>query len=96
MMSNVFGKLKLVSSAKRYWQTILSNIANLGQIPITLWDEIKEKLKEKYLLPYYLARLYQHFLNICQDTVIVTEYMTKFDEFTMQCSINEADMFTIF
>ena len=96
MMSNVFSKLKLVSSAKRYWQIILSNIANLGQIPITLWDDIKEKLKEKYLLPYYLAQLYQHFLNICQDTVIVIEYMTKFDEFTMQCSINEADMFTIF
>ena len=38
-----FAKLKLVGSAKRYWQIILSNIAHTGQMSITLWDEMKEK-----------------------------------------------------
>ncbi|PON37282.1 hypothetical protein PanWU01x14_321290 [Parasponia andersonii] len=44
-----FAKMKLTCSARQYWQTILNNIALLGQVPITFWDEMKEKLKEKYL-----------------------------------------------
>ena len=52
---------------------------------ITLWDEMKEKLKEKYFPPYYLSdQLYhQFFKKLRQDIVIVTEYMAKFKEFTI-------------
>ncbi|KAI9199122.1 hypothetical protein LWI28_027843 [Acer negundo] len=36
-----FAKLKLVSSAKKYWRNIQMQYDRLGQDPITLWSEMK-------------------------------------------------------
>jgi len=39
-----FAKMKLMGSTKKYWQSV-----HLGELPITLWHEMKQKSKVKYL-----------------------------------------------
>lgn len=44
--------MKLIGSAKKYWQSIQIEIEQLGGLPITLWEVRKQRLKEKYL-PFF-------------------------------------------
>ena len=44
---------------------------------------------------YYRSQLYSQYLNLHQDTT-VTNYMAKFEEFTLRCELQETAKFTIF
>jgi len=65
----LFFKRKLVGSAKIYWDSIVRDCVRCN-IAMESWEEMKENLKEKYLLEYYknrlLDQLYNLFRMICQ------------------------------
>lgn len=42
-----FAKMKLIGSAKKYWQNVTRDIELAREPRITLWEEMKHKLKEK-------------------------------------------------
>lgn len=44
-------KMKLVWSAKHYWQSVLHDINHLDQEPITVWKEMKLRSTEKSSYP---------------------------------------------
>ena len=52
-----FAKMKLVGQAKMHWLNVERLLTRGGQVPILSWDEMKEKLKEKYLPNSYRQRL---------------------------------------
>ena len=67
----------------------------LGQDPITLWFEMKIRLREKYLPTYYCSALLDQYLNIKQSSSSVTDYMSVFDDLLIRCNIKEEPDVTI-
>lgn len=53
-----FVKMKLVSLAKVWWNGFEGDIRRLGQPPIATWQEMKAKLREKYMPPNYHDKLF--------------------------------------
>ncbi|KAI9166035.1 hypothetical protein LWI28_025083 [Acer negundo] len=90
-----FAKLKLVGSIKKYWQNIQMQYDHLGQNPITLWSEMKIRLREKYLPTYYRSALLDQYLNIKQSSSNVNDYMSVFDDLLIRCNIKEEPDVTI-
>jgi hypothetical protein len=52
-----FAKMRLLGQAKYYWQNVERLTLHRGQETIRTWDELKDKLREKYLPPSYQQRL---------------------------------------
>lgn len=52
-----FAKMKLVGKAKHWWINMERQIQRAGEEPITHWDEMKERLREKYVPLSYQERL---------------------------------------
>jgi len=50
--------MKLVSLAKVWWNGFEGDIRRLGQPPIATWQEMKAKLREKYMPPNYQDKLF--------------------------------------
>lgn len=48
---------KIVGQAKLFWTNMECQIERVGEDPIALWGEMKEKLKDKYLRLSYRERL---------------------------------------
>ncbi|KAI9194147.1 hypothetical protein LWI28_003501 [Acer negundo] len=67
----------------------------LGQDPITLWSEMKIRLREKYLPTYYRSALLEQYLNIKQSSSSVNDYMSVFDDLLIRCNIKEEPDVTV-
>ncbi|RVW53455.1 hypothetical protein CK203_083782 [Vitis vinifera] len=67
-------KMKLVRSAKHYWQSVLHDINHLDQEPITVWKEMKLRSTEKSSYPTSLRfeSCLHHITSNVQFTTIWT------------------------
>lgn len=90
-----FAKMKLTGNAKQYWLGIEARSIRAGRRPISLWAEMKEQLREKYVPLSYRDRLMEQMNTLRQGTMTVTEYMTKFDELVLRCDVTEDERYTI-
>ena len=52
-----FAKMRLLGQAKTYWRNVERLLEMRRQEPVGTWDEMKVKLREKYLPPTYWQRL---------------------------------------
>ncbi|XP_028056995.1 uncharacterized protein LOC114260987 [Camellia sinensis] len=84
-----FAKMKLVGLAKIWWMGVEGDIRRLGQPPISTWQEMKAKLKEKYMPSNYHEKLCEQLIELKQNRMTVAEYMQKFDELKMRSQIME-------
>lgn len=84
-----FAKMKLVNLAKVWWNGVEADFRRMKQAPITTWQEMKAKLREKYMPPNYEDRLCVQLVNLRQGTMTVAEYMQKFDELKTRSQILE-------
>ena len=76
-----FARMKLVRQARLYWKSVEHLLNQRRQDLIEIWDEIKEKLREKYLPTSYQQRLLDQWQRLTQGNRSVTEYITRFDEY---------------
>ncbi|XP_024200577.1 uncharacterized protein LOC112203910 [Rosa chinensis] len=84
-----FAKMKLVLLAKVWWAGVEGDTMRLGQPPISSWQEMKAKLREKYMPPNYLDKLCDKLIALKQGSMSVSEYMQKFDELKTRSQIVE-------
>ena len=56
---------------------------------------MKLKLREKYLPISYHQRLLDQWQKPSQESKTVSEYIAKFDEYVMRCSIDESEAVTL-
>jgi hypothetical protein len=84
-----FAKMKLVGLAKIWWMGIEGDIRRLGQPPISNWQEMKARLREKYMPPNYHAKLCEELIELKQKNLSVSEYMQKFDELKTRSQVVE-------
>ena len=57
-------KMKLISSAKMYWQNVLQDMLRLDEPPIIQWAIMKAKLHEKYIPLSYKSQLFSNMVNL--------------------------------
>ncbi|MQL73174.1 hypothetical protein Taro_005543 [Colocasia esculenta] len=58
-----FAKMKLLGQGKAYWTNVENQFRHQRQEPIEAWEEMKAKLREKYLPPTFRSRLIQGSLH---------------------------------
>ncbi|XP_038975300.1 uncharacterized protein LOC103717641 [Phoenix dactylifera] len=90
-----FAKMRLLGQAKYYWQNVERLILNRRQELIRTWDEMKDKLREKYLPTSYQQRLLDQWQTLTQGNKSVIDYIAKFDEFLMRCHVDEDPSVTL-
>jgi len=59
------------------------------RVVIESWEEIKEKLKEKYFLEYCKNSLLDKLHNLRQGNTSVQDYIAKFKNLTLCCDMRE-------
>ncbi|KAK4477808.1 hypothetical protein RD792_017070 [Penstemon davidsonii] len=84
-----FAKMKLVGQAKLYWINVERQLERAREEPITLWAEMKERLREKYVPLSYHQQLLDKWQSLRQGSMLVTEYISKFEEFMLRCNVTE-------
>ena len=70
-----FAKMKLVGRAKLHWDSVVNHLRKTRQPPITLWEEMKAKLNEKYFPVSHQGNLLDHWHDLRQDNRSATEYV---------------------
>ena len=83
--------MKLVGHARQHWANIEKLMTFRRQELVQTCDEMKLKLQEKYLLVSYKQRLLDQWHQLTRGNQLVTEYITKFDEFLVRCGENESN-----
>ena len=56
------------------------------QEPIQIWDEMKTKMNQKYLLITFQDQWLNIWSRLTQETLFAADYIKKFDEFLTRCS----------
>ncbi|WJZ84476.1 hypothetical protein VitviT2T_004079 [Vitis vinifera] len=84
-----FAKMKLVGLEKVWWTGVEGNIRRMGLPPISTRQEMKAKLREKYMPINYYDKLCDQLINLRQNNMPVVEYMQKFDELKTRSQIVE-------
>ncbi|XP_073117835.1 uncharacterized protein [Elaeis guineensis] len=90
-----FARMKLVRQARLYWESVECLLNQRRQDPIETWDEMKEKLREKYLPTSYQQRLLDQWQRFTQGNRLVIEYIARFDEYLMRCGVAEDRVVTL-
>ncbi|XP_028790924.1 uncharacterized protein LOC114746810 [Neltuma alba] len=90
-----FTKMKLVGSVKKYWQYVQVNLERLGQPPITTWEEMKLKLKEKYVPVSHLSTLFNQLNSLKQGTSSAADYVSRYDDLLIHNDLNEPSFVVI-
>jgi len=75
--------MKLTGQASKYW----TNVESYEHQPVETWTAMKDKLKGKYVSPSYYARLLDKWHRFSQGNKSAKEYVAKFDEFLIRCSV---------
>jgi len=53
------------------------------------WDEMKEKLRQKYIPPSFSQQLWDKWNMLTQGNMSATDYIIKFDVYLNRCSAIE-------
>ncbi|BBG96962.1 anaphase-promoting complex/cyclosome 11 [Prunus dulcis] len=83
------GKMTLQGAARQYWNSVEEQLYQFGQPPVTLWDEMKLKLREQYLPTFYRHQLYDQLWTLSQGSLTVTEFQARFIEHKIRAGIRE-------
>ncbi|XP_034227451.1 uncharacterized protein LOC117636857 [Prunus dulcis] len=83
------GKMTLQGAARQYWNSVEEQLYQFGQPPVTLWDEMKLKLREQYLPTFYRHQLYDQLWTLSQGSLTVTEFHARFIEHKIRAGIRE-------
>ena len=72
-----FAKMKLMGLAKIWWTGVERDIRRMGLPPINTWEEMKAKLREKYMPTNYYDKLCDQLINLRKNNMFVVDYMQK-------------------
>ncbi|KAK8951705.1 hypothetical protein KSP39_PZI004648 [Platanthera zijinensis] len=89
-----FARMKLVGQAKMFWISVERSLEREGYYPITRWNEMKQRLRDKYLPASYRDQLLDQLYALRQGSLSVADYMTRFDELVVRSDILEEPIAT--
>ncbi|MQL98694.1 hypothetical protein Taro_031410 [Colocasia esculenta] len=87
--------IKLVGQAQTYWLNVETLYEQRELTPIESWEDMKVKLREKYLPATYRHRLIDRWQELTQGTRTISEYIADFDEYLLRCGAREEGAITL-
>ena len=85
----------LVGRAKLHWDNVVNHLRKTRQPPITLWEEMKAKLSEKYFPVSHQGNLLDQWHDLRQDNRSATEYVEQFEEYRIHSNAIEDEPITL-
>lgn len=80
-----FAIMKLIRQAQIWWIGVEYDCRCVRQPQIVKWDDMKHKLKQKYLPCDYDDELFEQLTTLRQWNMSIVEYMNKFEELKIRC-----------
>jgi len=87
--------LKLRKYASIWWANVVAKRARKGKAKIRSWDQMRDKLKDKFLPSHYLQDNYLELHHLKQGTKSVEEYTREFKQVLLKCDLKEDDSQTL-
>ncbi|XP_034217821.1 uncharacterized protein LOC117629372 [Prunus dulcis] len=87
--------MTLRGAARLYWNSMEEQLYQFGRLPVTLWNEMKFKLREQYVPTFYLEQLFDQLWTISQGNLTVTEFHARFIKQKKRAGIHEEPGITV-
>jgi len=87
--------LKLRKYASIWCTNVVAERARKGKVKIRSWDQMRDKLKDKFLPPRYLQDNYLKLHRLKQGTKSVEEYTREFEQLLLKCGLKEDETQTL-
>uniref|UniRef100_A0A6M2EDD0 Retrotransposon gag domain-containing protein n=1 Tax=Populus davidiana TaxID=266767 RepID=A0A6M2EDD0_9ROSI len=87
--------MKLKGHARAWWESVEEQLRRTRRPSISNREEMKERLKEKYLPIDYEQMVFEEMLQLRQGFLIVDQYTDRFHELTVHSRIAETDQQTL-
>ena len=81
--------LKLRKYASIWWANVVANRFRKVKSKIRSWDQMRDKLKDKFLPSHYIQDNYLKLHNLKQGTKNVKEYTREFEQLPLKCDLKE-------
>ena len=73
--------MKLSGQTRQYWENTEMLMRFRREESVETWDEMKEKLRQKCIPPYFSQQFLDKWYRLTQRNKSATDYITKFDEY---------------
>ena len=90
-----FSQMKLTGQARIYWRNLHATTERQHEPMIMSWAEMKSRLREKFIPACYRPMIIDEWQHLCQEEGTVAEYIARFDELMIRCSVDEEPMATL-
>ena len=81
--------LKLHKYASISWANLVAKRARKGKAKICTWEQMRDKLKDKFLPSHYLQDNYLKLHNLKQGSKSVEEYIREFEQLLLKCDLGD-------
>lgn len=88
-------RMKLKGHARAWWESVEEQLRRTRRPSISNREEMKERLKQKYLPIDYEQMVFEEMLQLRQGFLIVDQYTDRFHELTVRSRIAETDQQTL-
>jgi len=88
-------RMKLKSHARAWWGSVEEQLRRTRRPTISNWEEMKERLKEKYLPIDYEQMMFEEMLQLRQGSLSVDQFTDCFHELTVRSKVVETEQQTL-
>ena len=90
-----FAQMKLTGQARIYWRNLQSSADRRRDILVTTWDEMKGRLREKFVPACYRPMIIDEWQHLRQGEGTVADYISRFDDLMIRCNLDEEPVATL-
>ncbi|KAA8548248.1 hypothetical protein F0562_004491 [Nyssa sinensis] len=87
--------MKLKGHARAWWGSVEEQLRHTRRPVVSNWEEMKERLKEKYLPIDYKQMMFEEMLQLRQGSLSVDQFTDRFHELTVRSKIVETEQQTL-
>jgi len=84
-------RMKLKGHARAWWGSVEEQLRRTRRPAISNWEEMKERLKEKYLPINYEQMMFEEMLQLRQGSLSVDQFTDRFHELTVRSRVVETE-----
>ena len=88
-------QMKLKGHARAWWGSVEEQLRRTRRPAIYNWEEMKDKLKEKYLPIVYEQMMFEEMLQLRQGSLSVDQFTDRFHELTVRSKVVETKQQTL-
>ncbi|XP_074313684.1 uncharacterized protein LOC141648874 [Silene latifolia] len=83
--------LKLIKTASFWFENLKDRRQREGKQKLKSWEDLKKKMRKKYVPVTYKIDLYKRIAELAQDSLSIKSYIAEFEKLTMMGEIEEIE-----